>query len=564
MKISKLLKVMGSISVVIILATLVCLFQLNGSISAEREAKLRQNEIDQLAKSLQSASDYLTDRARLYVHAGEKVYYDDYWREVNETRTREKALERLTELGVGEEQLELMRKANDISQGLVLVEERAMKEVENKDFFVARGLMFDSYYNSTKEQISDYIGRFIDSVNDIANEEAAKAQEKAQLQMGIVYIMGFLVVAVILLTFLLLAAKIKKLSLITDRLNQLATNDGDLTSRVDIQSKDEIGMIASSFNTFVEKVQIIVREVSESVEAVSSSSEELVATTAQVSTASDEVAKVIEEIAKGASDQAEDTAAGAQSAVDLGLLIEEEITLIQDIGNESQNVKELVTQGFSTIGLLNQISLENEQVTEKVYETVQETNERALKIREASEMIMNIADQTNLLALNAAIEAARAGDAGRGFSVVADEIRKLAEESTNFADNINDIIMDLKVKMSDAVEAMEKAKQIVKKQSDSVTHTESMFSGISDSVETMGVSISQLEKSADSMNQKKEEVLSTISNLSAISEENAAGTQEASASVEEQTASLLEIVKASENLSRQAEEIQTNINRFKY
>ena len=564
MKISKLLKITGVLSIVVIIVTVASLFRLNASIIEERHAKETQTEIDHLSKSLQDASDYLTDQARLYVQTGDKTYFDNYWREVNETKTREKAIDRLTELGVGQDQLALVQEANNMSQELVVKEDEAMQAVEDGDFDHARLLMFDKRYNSVKEDISDYIGRFTQEVNGIADEEAAQAQKDAQMQMNVVFAMIAILVAIILITFLLLAGKIRKLSIITDRLNQLATNDGDLTSRVEIDSKDEIGMIAASFNTFVEKVQNIVREISVVAESVAASSEQLTVTTDQVSKASDEVAKVIDDIAKGASNQAEDTATGAENAAYLGNLIEEDIKLINSIGSESHKVETLVNEGFSTIGILNEISNENERITNSVHKTVQETNSSVSSIREASEMIMSIADQTNLLALNAAIEAARAGEAGRGFSVVADEIRKLAEESTSFADSINSIIENLREKMSRAVTEMEEAQKIVEKQTDSVNHTESMFKGISTSVEAMRDSISELESSARNMNQKKDEVLDSISNLSAISEENAAGTQEASAAVEEQTASLLEIAEASGNLSKQAQEIQENINKFNY
>ena len=564
MKISKLLKITGVLSIVVIIVTVASLFRLNASIIEERHAKETQTEIDHLSKSLQDASDYLTDQARLYVQTGDKTYFDNYWREVNETKTREKAIERLTELGVGQDQLALVQEANNMSQELVVKEDEAMQAVEDGNFDHARLLMFDKRYNSVKEDISDYIGRFTQEVNGIADEAAAQAQKDAQIQMNVVFVMIAILVAIILITFLLLAGKIRKLSIITDRLNQLATNDGDLTSRVENDSKDEIGMIAASFNTFVEKVQNIVREISVVAESVAASSEQLTVTTDQVSKASDEVAKVIDDIAKGASNQAEDTATGAENAAYLGNLIEEDIKLINSIGSESHKVETLVTEGFSTIGILNEISSENERITNSVHKTVQETNSSVSSIREASEMIMSIADQTNLLALNAAIEAARAGEAGRGFSVVADEIRKLAEESTSFADSINSIIENLREKMSRAVTEMEEAQKIVEKQTDSVNHTESMFKGISTSVEAMRDSISELESSARNMNQKKDEVLDSISNLSAISEENAAGTQEASAAVEEQTASLLEIAEASGNLSKQAQEIQENINKFNY
>lgn len=544
--------------------TLVLLLQLNKGINEERMAKAREFEIKELGSQLKVASDYLTEQARAYVQFGENVYYDNYWKEVREVKSRENILDRLEELGVQEEQFNILKSAGQASNNLEKIEEEAMRAVESKDFEKARILVFDSNYNNTKAGINSLVNEFIDAANEMATKDALIASNKAKNLFYMAYSFVGLFVSIVILTFILLAGKIKNLNLITNKLDELATNDGDLTSRVNINTKDEIELIGNSFNIFVEKVRNIVLEIASISEQVAASSEELSATTQQSSLASEEVAKVITEMAQGSSEQAKDTQDGAISINRLGEVIENELQLVKELNDSIVTVDRLIAEGFEAIKSLDKSTKENNDIAKNVNDTILETSTSAEKISVVSEMIKNIADQTNLLALNATIEAARAGEAGRGFAVVADEIRKLAEQSNNFTDEIAIIIKELLDKTNNAVKLMLQAGRVVQLQSENVKETGEKFYGINNAIHSMEDIIQTLNKGTYSMNQEKEEIINIMENLSAISQQNAAATQEASASVEEQTASVEEIAHASEELAKQAEAILASLGRFKY
>lgn len=473
-------------------------------------------------------------------------------------------MDRLVEMGAKEEHFQILESAGQASNNLTKIEEEAIKAAQSSNFEKARKLMFDDNYNDAKNVITNLVNEFTNEINKMAANEVELASNQAKLFLIVLYVLLTILISIIIIIFFILARKVKELGIITKRLDELATNDGDLTSRVDIFSNDEIGEIANSFNTFVEKVRAIVLEIARISEQVAASSEELTATTLQLSLAEEEIARAIDEIAKGASDQAKDTEKGSLNIHILGQIIEEDLKHVNNLDNSSNEVVNHIKEGYKALEDLKESSIKNSKISKLISDVTIETKESAEKISVASGMIKRIADQTNLLALNAAIEAARAGEAGKGFSVVADEIRTLAEDSTSFTDEIRNIIGELIKKTNHAVISIEEAEKIVESQSENVKHTEEKFKGIANSIEEMKKAIETLNKGGNEMNIKKDEIIAIMENLSAISEENAAGTQEVAASVEEQTASTEEIASASEKLSKQAESIQKAIGKFKY
>jgi methyl-accepting chemotaxis protein len=399
----------------------------------------------------------------------------------------------------------------------------------------------------------------------VAMLESAMLKPIEELNRWILILSAVAILAGMLITYLISVYIAKPIIVASSYAKKIAQLD--ITQDVPAalkKRKDELGVLANSFQLVTDSLRGFVGGISDASQHVASSSEELTAISQQASISVEEVAKTIEEMAKGAGDQAKDTETSAVKVNEIGNMIVEEELQRQVLNKAADEVVLLKTEGFQTLNeLVEKTELSNKS-SKEIYDVVLNTSISAKKIESASQMIRNIAEQTNLLALNAAIEAARAGEAGRGFAVVADEIRKLAEDSNRFTKEIEEIVVELTDKTNSAVTTIQGAAAMTEAQTKGVEVTKDKFEGIASAIEKTKEAIGMLNQTGDEMNSKKDELIDIIQNLSALSQENAAGTEEASASIEEQTSSMEQIAEASEELAKLAEEMQRSIARFKF
>lgn len=356
---------------------------------------------------------------------------------------------------------------------------------------------------------------------------------------------------------------IKIIKSLKSGVNSMAEGDFSKDVRTTLLKKtDEFGEISISIDNMQRSMREVIQNVLDKSQIVAAHSEELTAITQESASVANEISQTIENIAVGANAQAKETEDGHTSIVALGHAVLQNIDNLKHLNNAIEKVNQLKNEGVLLVEELLKKNDESNQSSTKVMEVVRDMEGSVKDISTASGMISSIAEQTNLLALNASIEAARAGESGKGFAVIAEEIRKLSEESTKFAGEINTIIQLLSKVTVVGVQTMQELEKVTDSQSNSVHLTSNKFDGIAESIESMKSIIHTVNESSNDMAIKKDAIASIMDHLSTISEENAASTEEASASVEEQTATMLEISGSSEELANIAAQLNQIVEKF--
>lgn len=355
-----------------------------------------------------------------------------------------------------------------------------------------------------------------------------------------------------------ISSAIKK---VIDKLSLVA--NGDLTIQAETNRRDEFKVLSDSINhmisnmkSLIEKTAVIGTTVTTSASEVSKNSEVLMETSKNITMA-------IDEIQQGIMQQASDSEECLKQSDDLAKNISNVTTSANEIERLSTDAKSSVNQGIITIEDLKSKTKATTEMTKETILSIEELVKESNTIGDILTVINDIAEQTNLLSLNASIEAARAGDAGKGFSVVADEIRKLAEKSLESAKGISKII--------DRIRDKTKSTVVIVKNSESLSHTQvealhnvvQVFDNINTSVEGLVNNLDKISQGVSDMEGSKDNTLRAIESISAIAEETAASSEEVNATANEQLESVSKMNETAKKLGNEALELKLAIERFK-
>lgn len=345
----------------------------------------------------------------------------------------------------------------------------------------------------------------------------------------------------------------------------LAVADGKLNTDVDncvLKRTDELGQMGMALEELVQKLRTIVGDLKKSSNTLYDSGNSLDEMAGQSSAAADEISRAVEDISKGAVSQAEEIETASQEIATMGEVIESIVSNVGNLTNTSQN---MTAAGDASSLTMQELSDSNDRTTAaiaRIGEQIRMTNASIEKIGAAATLITSIADQTSLLSLNASIESARAGEAGRGFAVVAGEIQKLAVQSDEAAAEIQQIIDTLLTESEQTMAVMEEAEGLVAEQQQKLNDTKLRFSEVSDGISVSREGTNVIRGNASSCDRARSQVVDVISNLSAISQENAASAEETTASMEELNATINMLAEAAANLKVLSEQLNEEMNFF--
>lgn len=343
-------------------------------------------------------------------------------------------------------------------------------------------------------------------------------------------------------------------------------SEGHLTVTVPdrvMKRGDEIGQMGVSAKNLVDKLRQIVGELKSSSERLSESGHSLDEMAGQSSAAADEISRAVEDISKGAVSQAEEIETASQEIATMGEVIE---NIVTNVGSLTDTSNTMSAAGDASSVTIRQLGEANERTTAavaRISEQIRMTNASIEKIGEAASLITSIADQTSLLSLNASIESARAGEAGKGFAVVAGEIQKLAVQSDEAAAEIQQIIDTLLAESEKTMVVMKETEGLIAEQSEKLGDTQQRFGEVSDGISVSREGTNVIRDNASSCDSARAQVVDVISNLSAISEQNAASAQETTASMEELNATITMLAEAAGNLKNLSAELNEDMNFFK-
>ncbi len=353
----------------------------------------------------------------------------------------------------------------------------------------------------------------------------------------------------------------RPLQAVTNRMRLIAS--GDFSGNpLETKLKDEIGQLTVATNRMQENMQGLIKDIHQVSETVTHQSGGLMQSSNEVMEGSDQVASTMQELAIGSESEASSVNDLSFQMNSFTVKVEETNENGEHIQQSSTEVLRMTNEGASLMEFSTEQMATIDHIVLQAVEKVEGLDTHAKEISELVSVIQDIADQTNLLALNAAIEAARAGEHGKGFAVVADEVRKLAEQSSNSVSNITDIVNNIQNESFSVVSSLQAGYKEVEEGTEQIKTTGETFRNIKVAVTDMVSRINHVSNNLNDITANTQEMNSSIQEISSITEESAAGIEQTSASTQQTSSAMEEVAASSHELASLAEELNRLVNRF--
>ena len=527
MRLTTITKLSLAATVVLSILAGVMIWRQQVNIATERAALAQAAEFKQLGLDLAGASDYLTDQIRFYTVTGEKAYLDAYWREVKETKTRDRVVKQLQELGATADELDLVDQAKANSDALIKLEEEAMQAVSYGRLDQARGYVYGADYTAGKAKISALVDTFQKKMNSraMARVEAARSSTSTLTMLMNIVLLFTAASFISILYFIFQRRTVSPLVEMQGVVTYLAGAKYDIEVPYHDRT-DEIGDMARAVLIFKEngianeqmqaerlqaqaerdrrqqEVDRLIKKfealTGELVESLSSSSTELEASANALTSTADGTGRasvIVASTSQEVSNNVQSTAAAT-----------EEITLsVNEISRQVQEASRVAQTAVSQ--------------ARKTDSSIQHLSQAAARIGDIVKLITAVAEQTNLLALNATIEAARAGDAGKGFAVVASEVKALASQTAKATEEIGAQIVDMQAATENSVTTIQEINTTISQMSE-------ISSTIAAAVEQQGAATQEIARNIQHVAELSSDVASNISDVSRGASETGAASEQ--------------------------------------